>query len=223
LEELESGNSATLIFLLGMLLVFLTLAAQYESYVDPLIIMLTVPLAVLGALLAIFWRGLANDVYTQIGFLMLIGIASKNAILIVEFANQARAKGGSIVQSVITAARERLRPILMTALSTIIGAMPLVLAHGPGAAARQSLGTAIVGGMCVATILSLVIAPVLYIVIKTAVDRIQRRRHPSSPPRIAEGGDSPNGHGGIPTLSAPGASTANAAVGSHPQVPPSQP
>ncbi len=182
LEEIEAGGSAAIIFLLGVVLVFLTLAAQYESYVDPLIIMLTVPLAILGALAALFLRGIANDVYTQIGFVMLIGIASKNAILIVEFANQARDQGASIVQGVITAARERLRPILMTALSTVIGVLPLVVATGPGAAARQSLGTAVMGGMLIATVLSLFIVPVLYIVIKTAALRFSRRRHPHQTP-----------------------------------------
>ncbi|MCM1981943.1 efflux RND transporter permease subunit [Lyngbya confervoides] len=186
LEEIESGSQGVIVFALGIVFVFLTLAAQYESYVDPLIIMLTVPLAMLGALLALVLRGIANDVYTQIGFVMLIGIASKNAILIVEFANQQRDRGMKIIPAVIEAAKERLRPILMTALSTVIGAMPLFFATGPGAAARQSLGTAIVGGMCIATILSLFVAPVLYIVIKSAESRL---RPPSPPP------DSQNGTG----------------------------
>ncbi len=195
LEEIESGGSAAIIFLLGVVLVFLTLAAQYESYVDPLIIMLTVPLAILGALVALFFRGIANDVYTQIGFVMLIGIASKNAILIVEFANQARDQGASIVQGVITAARERLRPILMTALSTVIGVLPLVVATGPGAAARQSLGTAVMGGMLIATVLSLFIVPVLYIVIKTAALRLSHRRHPHQTPAPVPAMAATNGNG----------------------------
>jgi hydrophobic/amphiphilic exporter-1 (mainly G- bacteria), HAE1 family len=180
LEEIQSGSGAFAIFALGIVFVYLTLAAQYESYIDPLIIMLTVPLAILGALLALVLRGIANDVYTQIGFVMLIGMASKNAILIVEFANQLREKGFGIRRAVIDAAQERLRPILMTALSTIIGAFPLFVATGPGAAARQSLGTAIVGGMCIATVLSLFIAPILYIVIKTAEARY--RKPPQDPP-----------------------------------------
>jgi HAE1 family hydrophobic/amphiphilic exporter-1 len=152
------------------------LAAQYESYVDPLIIMLTVPLAVLGALSAVYFRSFANpnfsnDVYTQIGLVMLIGMASKNAILIVEFANQLRDKGLSITKAAVEASEQRLRPILMTALSTIIGILPLAIATGAGAAARQSLGTAVLGGMLVATVLSLFIAPVLYIVIKNIEER----------------------------------------------------
>lgn len=178
LEEIESGGAAFFIFGLAIVFVFLTLAAQYESYIDPIIIMLTVPLAILGALLAVILRGTANDVYTQIGFVMLIGMASKNSILIVELANEERARGKGIASAVVAAARERLRPILMTAIATAIGAVPLVIATGPGAAARQSLGTAIVGGMVVATFLSLFIVPVLYIMIKSFEDRF---RHPSKP------------------------------------------
>ncbi len=178
LEEVESGGAAIVIFGLAIVFVFLTLAAQYESYIDPVIIMLTVPLAILGALLAVILRGTANDVYTQIGFVMLIGMASKNSILIVEFANEERERGKGIASSVIAAGQERLRPILMTAIATAVGAVPLVIATGPGAAARQSLGTAIVGGMIVATFLSLFIVPVLYIVIKSFEDRLGR---PSKP------------------------------------------
>jgi hydrophobic/amphiphilic exporter-1 (mainly G- bacteria), HAE1 family len=167
LEEVESGGAAVVIFALGLVFVFLTLAAQYESFVDPIIIMLTVPLAILGALTAIWLRGTSNDVYTQIGFVMLIGMASKNAILILEFSNQLYEKGMSLTKAALEACAERLRPILMTAIATMIGAVPLLVATGPGATARQSLGTAIVGGMLVATVLSLFVVPVLYIVIKT--------------------------------------------------------
>lgn len=167
LEEIQSGGAALVIFGLGIVFVFLTLAAQYENYIDPMIIMLTVPLAILGALVAVWIKGTAQDVYTQIGFVMLVGMASKNSILIVELANHLYGEGLSLTKAVAEAGRERLRPILMTAIATIVGAIPLLLASGPGAAARQSLGTAIVGGMCVATVLSLFIVPVLYIVIKS--------------------------------------------------------
>ena len=182
LEEIGSGNSAFFIFGLGVVFVFLVLAAQYENYIDPIIIMLTVPLAVLGALLAVMFRGLlnpsfANDVYTQIGLVMLIGMASKNAILIVEFANQLREQGLSITKAVIEASQQRLRPILMTAFSTIIGIFPLVIATGAGASARQSIGTAVMGGMCVATFLSLFIVPILYIVIKNIEERMKIGLH----------------------------------------------
>ena len=182
LEEISSGSSAIFIFGLGVIFVFLVLAAQYENYIDPVIIMLTVPLAVLGALLAVMARAIfspnfANDVYTQIGLVMLIGMASKNAILIVEFANQLREQGLGIVKSAIEASQQRLRPILMTAFSTIIGIFPLVIATGAGAAARQSLGTAVMGGMCVATFLSLFIVPILYIVVKNIEERMKSGLH----------------------------------------------
>lgn len=171
LEELESGGQAPIIFGLGLVFVFLVLAAQYESYVDPTIIMLSVPLAILGALVAQSLRGLPNDVYCQIGLVMLIGLASKNAILIVEFANQLREQGLPITRAALEASKQRLRPILMTAISTLVGIFPLVVAVGAGSGSRRSLGTAVFGGMLVATFLSLFVVPILYIVIKTLIDR----------------------------------------------------
>jgi len=178
LEEQQSGGQAPIIFGLGLVFVFLVLAAQYENYVDPLIIMLSVPLAIFGALTAQSLRGLPNDVYCQVGLVMLIGLASKNAILIVEFANQLREQGLSITKAAVEASQQRLRPILMTALSTLLGIFPLVIAVGAGAASRQSLGTAVFGGMLVATFLSLFVVPVLYIVIGTIRDRMKPRRRP---------------------------------------------
>jgi hydrophobic/amphiphilic exporter-1 (mainly G- bacteria), HAE1 family len=176
LEEIKSGGQASLIFGLGLVFVFLVLAAQYESFIDPLIIILAVPLAVLGALSAQLLRGLPNDVYGQIGLVMLIGLASKNAILIVEFANQLREKGLSITDAAIKSSEERLRPILMTSLAFIFGILPLAIATGAGAAARQSLGTSILGGMIVSTFLSLFIVPVLYIVIGSIRESIRERQ-----------------------------------------------
>ncbi|NJN10944.1 MAG: efflux RND transporter permease subunit [Richelia sp. RM2_1_2] len=164
-EEKESGGQAPLIFGLGVVFVFLVLAAQYENYIDPLIIMLSVPLAILGALAAQYLRGLENDIFCQVGLVMLIGLASKNAILIVEFANQLREEGLSITKAALRASEERLRPILMTALSTLLGIFPLLIARGAGAGSRQSLGTAVFGGMFIATFLSLFVVPILYIVI----------------------------------------------------------
>ncbi|CAN1210467.1 RND efflux system [Tumidithrix helvetica PCC 7403] len=189
LEERNSGSAAFVIFGLGIVIVFLVMAAQYENYLDPLIIMLTVPLAILGALLATKLRGFSNDVYTQIGFVMLIGMASKNAILIVEFANQLREKGQSITKAVVAASAARLRPISMTALATIIGAFPLAIATGAGAASRQSLGTVIIGGMIVATVLSLFVVPVLYITIKTIEDRVRRGLYKPKPALAGVGAD----------------------------------
>lgn len=164
LEEIQSGNLAILIFALGLLFVFLVLAAQYESLIDPLVILFAVPLAVLGALAAQMLRGLQNDVFCQIGLVMLIGLASKNSILIVEFANQLHAKGLSYQKAVVDAALTRLRPILMTSLAFIFGILPLALAEGAGANSRHSLGTTVLGGMILSTILSLYVVPVLYLV-----------------------------------------------------------
>ncbi|QDZ40301.1 efflux RND transporter permease subunit [Euhalothece natronophila Z-M001] len=184
LEEIEAAGQAPLIFGLGLAFVFLVLAAQYESYIDPIIIMLSVPLAVLGALTAQSLRGLENDVYTQVGLVMLIGLASKNSILIVEFANQLREEGVKITKAAIEAAQKRMRPIIMTAISTLSSIFPLVIATGAGAASRQSLGTAVFGGMFVATFLSLFIVPILYIVIKNLGELVFGPRYPE--PTTAE-------------------------------------
>ncbi len=175
LEEITSGGQAPVIFGLGLVLVFLVLAAQYNNFVDPFIILLSVPLAILGALVAQNVRGFSNDVYCQIGLVMLIGLASKNAILIVEFANQLRGKGLSITKAAIEASESRLRPILMTSFAFILGLLPMVFASGAGAISRESLGTAVNGGMILSTFLSLFIVPVLYIVITTVVEFVQRR------------------------------------------------
>lgn len=184
LEEIESGGQAPLIFGFGLVLVFLVLAAQYESYVDPIIILLSVPLAVLGALFAQSLRGLPNDVYCQIGLVMLIGLASKNSILIVEFANQLREQGMGLTKAAVEAAQQRLRPILMTAISTLSSIFPLTVATGAGSGSRQSLGTAVFGGMFVATFLSLFVVPVMYIAIGAFSDRFLNlnRDRPSQEP-----------------------------------------
>ncbi len=169
LEELESGSKTVAIFGLGVLFVYLVLAAQYESFALPLIILFAVPLAMLGALLLVFVRGMQNDVFCQIGLVMLVGLASKNAILIVEFAEQLRNNSQnprSIVEAAVEAARLRLRPILMTSLAFILGVLPLVFATGAGANGRRSLGTAVFGGMLVSTFLNLYFIPILYALIE---------------------------------------------------------
>ena len=171
LEETKAGRQSFIIFGLALLLVYLTLAAQYESLVLPFIVLLGVPLAVLGALSAQWIRGLANDVYCQVGLVMLIGLSAKNAILIVEFAEQLRHKGLSIVEAAIEAGRIRLRPILMTSLAFILGVLPLAVATGAGQEARHSVGTAVAGGMLVSTFLNIVFIPVLYVVIETVRER----------------------------------------------------
>jgi HAE1 family hydrophobic/amphiphilic exporter-1 len=169
LEEIESGGKALILFALGLVVVYLTLAAQYESYVLPFIVLLAVPVAILGALGAQALRGLQNDVYCQIGLVMLIGLASKNAILIVEFAEQLRGQGMSVVEAAVEAARIRLRPILMTSLAFILGVVPLVLAQGAGRAGRVSVGTTVFGGMIAATTLNLVFIPVLYVIVRSII------------------------------------------------------
>lgn len=172
LEEIESGGKAAIIFGLGILVVYLTLAALYESFVLPFIILLSVPMAVLGALIAVSMRGLANDVYCQIGLVMLIGLAAKNAILIVEFAEQLRKQGRSIMDAAMEASELRLRPILMTSFAFILGVLPLALASGAGQAGRHSIGTTIIGGMLVSTILNLYFIPVIYVLTKVVLEKI---------------------------------------------------
>jgi len=171
LDEIESTGKALLIFGLGILVVYLTLSAQYESFALPFIILLAVPMAVLGALGLVSLRGLSNDVYCQIGLVMLIGLSAKNSILIVEFAEQLRRKGRSITEAAIEAAELRLRPILMTSFAFILGVMPLVFATGAGALGRRSVGTTIVGGMLLSTVLNLIFIPVLYVILSRLLKR----------------------------------------------------
>jgi HAE1 family hydrophobic/amphiphilic exporter-1 len=166
LEELQSGGTALILFGLGTLVVYLTLSAQYESFVLPFIVLLAVPMALLGALSAQSLRGLENDVYCQIGLVMLVGLSSKNAILIVEFAEQLRGRGMPLIEAAVEAARIRLRPILMTSLAFILGIMPLMVASGAGQEGRHSVGTTVFGGMIMSTILNLFFIPVLYLIIE---------------------------------------------------------
>jgi HAE1 family hydrophobic/amphiphilic exporter-1 len=166
LEELASGTTTLILFGLGTLVVYLTLSAQYESFVLPFIVLLAVPMALLGALSAQTLRGLENDVYCQIGLVMLVGLASKNAILIVEFAEQLRGRGMPLIDAAVEAARIRLRPILMTSLAFILGVVPLMVAHGAGQLGRHSVGTTVFGGMIMSTLLNLFFIPVLYLIIE---------------------------------------------------------
>lgn len=193
LDQIQSGSLAALIFGLGIVFVYLVLAAQYESFVDPFIVILAVPAALLGALLFMNYRialghvmqtpgmplplviiaalaqgdgALTQDAYAQVGYVMLIGLASKSAILIVEFANQQIRAGADVVTAAMRAAQTRLRPILMTSIAFVIAMLPLVVASGAGSAARHSLGTVVFGGMLISTFLNLMITPVLYVIIK---------------------------------------------------------
>ena len=161
-EFRDSSSSLMITFGLALLVVFLVLAAQFESFVHPIIIMLSVPLAITGALATLYLTGITLNVYSQIGLVMLIGLVAKNAILIVEFANQLREQGRSIKDAVKESAAARLRPILMTSIATVFGVMPLALATGAGAESRASIGWVIVGGVTFSTVLSLFIVPTLY-------------------------------------------------------------
>ncbi|MGA2337576.1 MAG: multidrug efflux RND transporter permease subunit [Terriglobales bacterium] len=176
LEELASGSTTLILFGLGTLVVYLTLSAQYESFVLPFIILLAVPMALLGALSAQWLRGQQNDVYCQVGLVMLVGLASKNAILIVEFAEQLRERGLTIVDAAVEAARIRLRPILMTSFAFILGVVPLVTASGAGENGRHSVGTTVFGGMIMSTILNLFFIPVLYLLIEGFRERRRKSK-----------------------------------------------
>jgi len=165
-QEKQVGSEAILIFALAIILVFLVLSAQYESWTSPTAVILVVPLAVLGTVVAVMMKGIDNNVYTQIGITLLIGLASKNAILIVEFALAERKNGKTILDAAVDAAKLRFRPILMTSIASIAGFMPLVVASGAGAASQQAIGIAIVGGMIAATIMSLTFTPVFFVVMQ---------------------------------------------------------
>ena len=166
-EEIRAGALAIVVFSLGILTAYLVLAAQYESYTDPLIILMTVPTAMLGALLFLGARGEVLNIYAQVGLVMLIGLAAKNGILIVDTANQRMEEGATALEAASEAARSRFRPILMTAISSLFGFLPLVLASGAGARGQSSLGTVVFGGLAVATVLSLFVIPMFYVVVKS--------------------------------------------------------
>jgi multidrug efflux pump len=161
-EFQETSGALYLTFALALLIVFLVLAAQFESFVHPFIIMLAVPLAITGALGSLLWAGISLNIYSQIGMILLIGLMTKNGILIVEFANQLRDQGYSVREAIIRGSELRFRPILMTTISTVFGALPLVLASGAGAESRAAIGTVIIGGMSFASLLTLFVIPVLY-------------------------------------------------------------
>jgi HAE1 family hydrophobic/amphiphilic exporter-1 len=165
-QQIEAGNQAPFIFGLALVFVFLFLAAQYESWSIPFAVIFSVPTAAFGAILATWLRAFDNNIYTQIGLVLLIGLSSKSAILIVEFAKQLRSEGKSIVEAASQAARLRFRAILMTAFSFILGVVPLVIATGAGANSRQALGTAVFGGMIAATVIGVFLIPVLYVVVQ---------------------------------------------------------
>ncbi len=180
LEE-KAGNEAIFVVLFGLVMVFLVLAAQYEKWSLPFAVLLAVPFGAFGAVLAVFLRGIERDVYFQIGLLTLVGLAAKNAILIVEFCSVQRAEGKGIVESAIEAARLRLRPIIMTSLAFILGVLPLVLSEGAGAGGRHSIGTGVMGGMMAATFLAIFFVPLFFVIIQW-ISELGRRKKKTPPP-----------------------------------------
>ena len=170
--QLSAGSAGILVFGLGVLVVYLVLSAQYESYITPVIILATVPLAMLGAMIFLAIRSIDLNIYAQVGLVTLVGLAAKNGILIVEVAEQKLAEGMSATEAVTASAESRLRPILMTAIAALAGFLPLVVANGAGAHSQQSLGTVIFGGLVLATVLSLGVVPPFYVVIKNLEERL---------------------------------------------------
>ncbi len=175
-QEKLIGNQAYFIFLLSITLVFLVLAAQYESWTDPAAVVLTVPMALVGVILALIVRRLPSDLYTQIGLVLMIALAAKNAILIVEVAREIKAEGASAREAAVEATRRRFRPIVMTSIAFILGVVPLMTATGAGAASQQSLGTVVFGGMLASTLLAIPFVSVFYILMEGISERRQARK-----------------------------------------------
>ena len=161
-EFKNSQGALGIVFGLALLFIFLVLAAQFESFIDPFVIMLSVPLSMIGALLALKWSGGSLNVYSQIGLITLVGLITKHGILIVEFTNQLRGEGMEMIDALVKASAQRLRPILMTTGAMVLGAIPLALAHGAGAESRTQIGWVIVGGMSLGTLLTIFVVPTMY-------------------------------------------------------------
>jgi multidrug efflux pump subunit AcrB len=181
LQEKRISGEAVIVFSLAVLLVYLVLAAQYESWLLPFAVILVVPLGLLGVIAAVNIRGMDNNIYTQIGVVLIIALASKNAILIVEFARELRIKGRTIREAVVEASRLRFRPILMTSFAFILGVVPLVWARGAAAASRQALGTAVFGGMVTSTVLAVFFVPVFYVAIQSLIEKLSGPPKPHEP------------------------------------------
>jgi hydrophobic/amphiphilic exporter-1 (mainly G- bacteria), HAE1 family len=181
-QKAAQGVSPALIFGLSLVFVFLILAALYESWSLPFSVLLSTPVAVFGAFLALWLRGFQNNVYVQIGLIMLIGLTAKNAILIVEYAKVEYERGRSLIDAALTGARIRLRPILMTSFAFVLGCVPLWLASGSGGISRQTLGTTVIGGMLSATLLGIFVIPVAFYVVERITARVRRRRTPPGQP-----------------------------------------
>ena len=190
-QQVVAGGTGAVVFVVAVVFVFLVLAAQYESWKLPVPVVLSVPLALLGAFIALQIRGLDNNVYTQIGLVLLVGLATKNAILIVEFARDLNLQGKNILEAAIEASRLRFRPILMTAFSFILGVIPLVIATGAGAGARKALGTAVFGGMLAATFLGVCFVPGLFVLFQRMGAKKRAQAHPPQSPAPPENPQGP--------------------------------
>jgi multidrug efflux pump len=186
-QELEAGNQAPALYAISILVVFLLLAALYESWSIPLAVIMVIPLGVIGALLATFARGLSNDIYFQVGLLTTMGLAAKNAILIVEFAKDLYEKGMGLIEATLEAVRLRLRPIIMTSLAFVFGVLPLAISNGAGSGAQHAIGTGVIGGMISATLLAIFFVPLFFVV----VERIFKPKHPGHDAAAAQG-DAPS-------------------------------
>jgi multidrug efflux pump len=178
-DYMESSSSLMFAFLLAIILIFLVLSAQFESFKDPFIVMMTVPLALTGALLFMWYFDITMNIFSQIGIIMLIGLVSKNGILIVEFANQRKDAGMNKLEAIKFASAARFRPILMTSMSTILGVLPLALGWGEGAQSRVAMGVAVVGGLLLSTFLTLYVVPVIYLLISSNTKKVENESNSS--------------------------------------------
>jgi HAE1 family hydrophobic/amphiphilic exporter-1 len=176
------GNTAYFVYALSLLLVFLVLAAQYENWISPLGVILVVPMALVGVILALIARNFDNNLYTQVGLVLMIALASKNAILVVEFARELRAEGHSIVDAAVEATRKRFRPIIMTSFAFILGVVPLLKASGAGAASQQAIGTVVFGGMLASTLVAIPFVPVFYVLTQQLSEWLDARKSKKAAP-----------------------------------------
>jgi multidrug efflux pump len=182
-EEKRSGSQAPALYAISLAVVFLCLAALYESWSIPVSVMLVVPLGIIGTIAATLFRGLGNDVFFQVGLLTTVGLSSKNAILIVEFALENHNRGMGLVEATVAAARQRLRPILMTSMAFMLGVLPLAIATGAGAGGRVAIGTGVIGGMLTATVLAVFLVPVFFVSIRSMFGDRERGERSQSPVR----------------------------------------
>lgn len=173
-EEQVSGSQTPLLYGLSVLIVFLCLAALYESWSVPFAVLLVVPLGIIGTVTAVMLRDIANDVFFQVGLLTTVGLAAKNAILIIEFAKELTEQGRGVVEAAVEAARLRIRPIIMTSMAFILGVLPLTISNGAGAGSQHSIGTAVIGGMLSATFLAIFMVPLFYVLVVSLTQKVTR-------------------------------------------------